>query len=238
MNLSIFIGRELSDETKNWLRKNNVSFINKPLIKIEFLSPDFVFFDPIKQTEKNWAITSNQAAKWFKKHGTEIGLEITDSIFCISQKQAEKLSELSNDIFISRHRNANSLAELVNDKCVGKTVVYLKGDKSLNTLQSEIDIENIELLETEVYRNLPVIQKLDTDFDAYLFFSPSGIDSFIEAGNHISESAQIFTIGHATGNRAKQQFSNQIIESPIQEEKAFVEFAVKELKLLQPETNH
>ena len=238
MSYSIFIGRELSDETRNWLQKNHVSFTDKPLIEIEFLTPDFLLFDPIKQTEKNWAVTSNQAAKWVKIHCTEIGLKITDSIFCISKKQADKLSELSNDIFISKHRNANSLAELVNKKCNGKTVVYLKGDKSLSTFLNEIDSENIQLLETEVYRNLPVIQKLNTNFEAYLFFSPSGIDSFISAGNLISKSAHIFTIGQTTGKRAKQLFLNQIIESPIQEEKAFVEFALKELKLLQPETNH
>ncbi len=76
------------------------------------------------------------------------------------------------EIVISKEKNANSLAELVNKNCIGKTVVYLKGDKSLNTLQTEIDSENIQLFETEVYRNLPVVQKLNTDFDAYLFFSP------------------------------------------------------------------
>ena len=238
MNNSIFIGRKIADETRNWLQENSVSFIDKPLIEIEFISPDFSLFNTLKNKSKSWAITSNQAAKWLKKYHAEIGLKSTDSIFCISQKQAENLSDLSSEITISKQNNAKSLAELVTKKCVGKTVVYLKSDKSLNTFQAEIDSENIQLFETEVYRNLPVVQKLNADFDAWLFFSPSGIESFVDYGNIISESAIIFAIGNTTGNRAKQIFSNQVIESPIQEEKAFVEFAVKELNLLQPETSH
>ena len=238
MSYSIFIGRELSDETRKRLQKNNVSFIDKPLIKVEYNLPDFLFFERLENKDKYWVITSGWAALWLKKYHTEIALDTLNSIYCLSKKQAEVLSEISNRIVISKDKNANSLAELVNKKCNGKTVIYLKGDKSLNTLQTEIDSENIQLFETEVYQNLQVVQKLNTDFDAYLFFSPSGIDSFIAAGNLISKSAIVFTIGHATGNRAEQVFSSQIIESPIQEEKAFVEFAVKELKLLQPETKH
>ena len=238
MSYSIFIGRELSGETRKWLHSNNVAFTEKPLIKIEFLLPDFLFFNQLKNKEKSFVITSRWAAHWLKKYNSEIGIKSADSIFCISQKKADVLSELSNDIFISKEKNAKSLAELVNENCKEKAVVYLKGDKSLNTLQTEIDSEKIQLFKTEVYRNLPIAQKLSADFDAYLFFSPSGIESFIEAGNLIPASALVFTIGHTSGNRAKQIFTNQIIESPVQEEKAFVEFAVKELKFLQPETNY
>ncbi len=50
MSYSIFIGRELSDETRNWLQKNNVSFIDNPLIKIEYNLPDFLFFERLENT--------------------------------------------------------------------------------------------------------------------------------------------------------------------------------------------
>ncbi|MBN2637197.1 MAG: uroporphyrinogen-III synthase [Prolixibacteraceae bacterium] len=234
MSYSIFIGRNLADETRNWLRDNNVSFTEKPLIRVEYHLPDFSFFNQLKKEERNWVITSNHVAHWLKKYNTEIEFNPCDTLFCLSQKQSEIVAEIADNIFISEQKNAMSVAELVNINCIGKSVIYLKGDKSLNTLQTEIDSVNIQLYETVVYRNIPVHQKITSNFDAYLFFSPSGIESFVEAGNTIQKSARIFTIGRTTQNKAKQIFSNQVSESPFQEETRFIEFAVNQLKKSQP----
>lgn len=234
MRNSIFIGREITDETRNWLQNNRVLFIDKPLIKIEYNLPDFSFFNGLKEEALSWVVTSKHAAHWLKNYYTQIGFYPNDTIFCLSQKQRDVLSGISQEILISNEKNANSLVQLVNEKRIGKSVIYLKGSKSLNILQTEIDSVNIQLFETEVYRNLPVIQKLNAHFDAYLFFSPSAIESFIAAGNTIPGSAQIFTIGKTTANKAKQFFMNQVFESPIQEEISFIAFAAKQLKIVQP----
>ncbi len=199
--------------------------------------PDFSFFNQLENKDKSWIITSSWAAQWLKKYHAEIGFKSSDNVFCISEKQAGILSEITFKILISKEKNAKSVAELVNENGKGKTVVYLKGDKSLNVFQIENNF-NIQLFETEVYRNLPVVQKVDADFDAYLFFSPSGIENFIEAGNSTSQSAQIFTIGKTTGNSAKQFFTNQVYESPVQDEFGFIEFTANRLKILQPKNIH
>lgn len=230
---SIFIGRELNNETRNWLFENNISFTGKALIDVKYNPPDNTFFDRIKNETKIWVVTSAWSARWLKKFHSEIGFNSSESVYCISVKQAKILDGLPGEILKSKEKNVKSLFDLVSEKCQGKTIVYLCGDKSLNIIQNELQSSAIRYFETEVYRNIPVAQKIVKDFDAYLFFSPSGIESFISAGNIIHESAYIFTIGKTTGNFAQQVFSNPVLVSPVQEETGFVEFAVRQLKLFQ-----
>jgi uroporphyrinogen-III synthase len=230
MSYTVFIGRKLSSETQKWLVENNICFSEQPLIKVELSSPDLSFFNRIKNKNKNWVITSNWAAKWLVMYCSEIGFPASGSIYCLSEKQANMLSEISDEISISAEKNAKSLAELVSKNGHGKTNVYLRGNKSLNVFQSEIGKFNIRIVEVEVYRNIPLLQKISESFDAYLFFSPSGIESYMNAGNAIHSSAQIFAIGKTTGNFARTVFPNRVIESLVQEELGFVKFAISRIR--------
>ncbi len=232
MSYSVFIGRKLNQETQTWLEENNISFSEQSLLEVEFLAPDLSFFNKTKNESKNWIITSNWAAKWLLNYNTEIGFQSTDVIYCISEKQLETLAGISVNVFVSEQKNAKSLAKLVRKKSDGKTTVYLNGNKSLNIFQNEVG-QNIHIIETEVYRNIPVRQEIAGFFDAYLFFSPSGIESFIHSGNKIPDTALIFTIGQTTGHYAKSIFSNKVVESPIQKELEFVEFAVNQIEKYQ-----
>ena len=88
-----------------------------------------------------------------------------------------------------------------------------------------------DLVEIEAYRNIPVKTKVNNDFNAYLFFSPSGIESFISAGSVIPSSAQVFVIGKTTGKVARKNFSNNVSESTFQSELIFVKSAVHKISI-------
>ncbi len=230
MNQTIFIGRKLTDSAKIVLKNNNISFEDRELIEIKLITPDISFFQTITEKRKNWVITSSWAAKWLKIHHSEIGFSDADSVFCLSAKQAEILKEISSRIFISEQQNAKSIAELVTQKNNDEAIIYLSGNKSLKVLENELHSKEFSFCKSVVYRNTPVIQKINSEFKAYLFFSPSGIESFIETGNLIPGSAVVFTIGKTTGSAAKKYFPNPVLESPVQEEVGFIEFALDKLK--------
>lgn len=235
MNETIFIGRKITDTAKILLLQNNIRFEVRQLIDIELNDPDLRFFQNLKEKHKSWVITSSYAAQWLKINFRAIGFSYDDTVFCLSAKQAEIISDFSIRILISDEPNAVSLAEKVKQKNTGEAIIYLSGNKSLPILANEFQSPDFEFHKTEVYKNIPAYQKITNEFAAYLFFSPSGIESFLSSGNKIKKSALIFAIGETTGMSARQHFINTVLESPVQEEVGFIEFAFNQIKKLQPE---
>jgi hypothetical protein len=63
-------------------------------------------------------------------------------------------------------------------------------------------------------------------FDAYLFFSPSGIDRFKSSGNFPNPTSLVFANENSTARAAWRFFTNKVHTSPDTEELSFVQYAV------------
>jgi len=63
-------------------------------------------------------------------------------------------------------------------------------------------------------------------FDAYLFFSPSGIDSFKASGNFPYPNSLVFANENSTARAAWRFFTNKVYTSPISEELSFVQYSI------------
>lgn len=63
-------------------------------------------------------------------------------------------------------------------------------------------------------------------FDAYLFFSPSGIDGFKASGNFPYPHSLVFANENTTARVAWKVFTNKVCTSPISEELSFVQYSV------------
>lgn len=63
-------------------------------------------------------------------------------------------------------------------------------------------------------------------FDGYLFFSPSGIDSFKASGNFPNPASLIFANENSTARAAWRFFTNKVHTSPISEELSFVQYSI------------
>ena len=282
MNQSLFIGRNISAETKSWLIAENIGFEEHQFIRIELCEPDFpLVFSAgspkkigkyAKMTESNinavfstrhslsrdngkeksffmnrpllrrgdkkneicywqekdpkqFVVSSQWAAKWLVKYKTKIGFEECDSILCLSEKQKEICSTISENIFVATHQNALSLAQLAGELNRGEKLVYLHGNKSLNVFETEVNSLGIAIKKIEVYQNLPILKKLSNSFDVYLFFSPSGVESFVQSGNRIPRTSVISAIGATTAAACERLFEREIFISKTQEELAAVKFA-------------
>ena len=220
--MSIFIGRNIGEESEQWLLNRNVEFLAKALIEIQFIEPDLAFFQKNTEGKKHWLITSKWAAKWLQLNHTVVGLQSSDSVFCLSEKQAEIINGFSDNVFVAPHKNLNSLSSLVQQKEKNGGGIYLKGNYSVQT-------KGLETVDVEVYKNKLACPIIDGVFDAYLFFSPSGIESFTKGGNKIRGSVLVVVIGETTAKKAKAVFSNEILVSNEQSELATIKRAVQEL---------
>ena len=85
----------------------------------------------------------------------------------------------------------------------------LKRDE-LNTILSE---NNVEVTNIEAYRTVLNERKFDKVFDGILFYSPSGIESYLN--DNIDRIAVAFCIGETTAQEARKYFEKvQVAELP------------------------
>jgi len=237
MPQKLFIGRKISSETKTWLSGENIAFEEHQLIIIEFCEPDISLFSSFENKPKMWIISSQWAAKWLVKYQKEIGFKTTDSVICLSEKQKGICSGFAANISVSNQQNAVSLSKLAIEKYCGEQVICLTGNLSMNNGELEMKSLGNQFQKTNVYRNSPLLKKVEGEFDVYLFFSPSGAISFSESGNKILASAAILAIGPTTAKSCEEIFGREILISEIQEELAAVQFAVGLLKKIEIQLN-
>jgi uroporphyrinogen-III synthase len=217
--MAIFIGRNIEDNTKMWLNQRRVDFVEQPLIDIRLNTPNASFLHGIDAKNKSWVLSSKWAVNWLLRYHNQIGFESGEKVFCISAKQALALKQITSKIFISEQNNSESLSKLVKEKCEEELRIFLKGNRS-----RQITADNA--FEVVVYINTLLTPCIEEEYDAYLFFSPSGIESFVYAGNQIPANADIIVIGETTAKMARNKFKNEVVVSDSPNELAMLKLAV------------
>lgn len=239
MGLStLFIGRHLTTETQHYLNNTKVNYEEYALIDVELKAIDNVEWQSIPKGKKSWIVTSRWSAKWLLKHYSKVGCEPLDRIYCLSDKQSGTLQSLGKNRQVADRSHVHSLIEKITQTHSEGALIYLKGNRSLKHINHAFSESDTPFYELEVYHTGLKQVKLTKDHKAYLFFSPSSIDSFIEAGNTMPPLALVLTIGGTTAEIARKRFENEIITSPVQDELAFVQWAVEILKKMQLTTTN
>jgi uroporphyrinogen-III synthase len=221
-----FIGEKLSRVTRQWLQKQHIQYIEEPFLRIEYKKPNLPFFETMTKTRKQWVITSVYAAHWLLRFQSKVGLTSTDRLYCWSERQADVLRKLNLPVFVSSYSNVADLAEKVISQNQGESVLFLHGDKLHNEITSVFSAFPIQYSEVEVYKNTPVEKFVNGIFDAYLFFSPSGIDNFKASGNFPHPASVILANENSTAHAAWRVFTNKVYLSPEQEELSFVQYSI------------
>ncbi|MEH0008320.1 MAG: uroporphyrinogen-III synthase [Flavobacteriales bacterium] len=117
-------------------------------------------------------------------------------VFCVGERTA--LSLTAHDL----HPDLIAL----NSKALAMEIAKVEGLDSLNyfcgrlrrpDLPAVLTASNIRVFEVAVYQTVRTPQRIDTPFDVVLFYSPSGVKSFLER-NRISERQTAIAIGHTT----------------------------------------
>ncbi len=222
-----FIAERLSKSTRQWLQKQHVQYIEQPFFRIEYKKPNLTFFETMQQTRKQWVVTSVYAAHWLVHFKAKVGITANDRVYCWSDKQAEILKGLDLPVVATAtYSNIQELSELVISQNEGDSVLFLHGDSLHNEFSSALSGYPIQYTEIEVYKNTPIEKFVSGIFDAYLFFSPTGIDRFKAAGNFPNPNSTILANENSTAREAWRAFTNKVYLSPEQEELSFVQYSV------------
>jgi uroporphyrinogen-III synthase len=166
-------------------------------------------------------LTSPKAAEVLLQRFREKNFAYSGEVYVLGNRTKTFFEDFENANFeIVFRENANTAEELINsfgsDAFAGKKFLFLRGDKSLRTIPELLkDVAAID--EIVVYRTIEnsfdkvliggIKQKLEQNQIGWIcFFSPSGIESFINAFGEISlNSVKIAAIGETTAKRAAEK---------------------------------
>ncbi len=196
-NTTILSTKKLSTAQRELLLNAGIGFVEYNAIEIEFVDVHF------NREIKNAIFTSKNAVKSIQYSAFSI-----QNCFCVGEN-TRKLLEENGQKVVEIAQNASELGKIITNNYSNEQFYFFCGNLRRDELPSILKNNNIQLQEVEVYKTLIKSKKFDRSFDGILFFSPSGIQSYI-ADNTIGESVA-FCIGNTTASEAKKYTDDIIV---------------------------
>lgn len=130
------------------------------------------------------------------------------NVFCVGIKTKQLLEENGFSV-IAYTGYAADLAEIITLIYHKEQFTFFSGNLRRDTLPEALKNAGIVFNEIEVYETVLTPQKINATFDGILFFSPSGVESFLK-DNKINNQ-MCFCIGTTTANALEKYTKNIII---------------------------
>lgn len=184
----------------NRFQIESVDFITTEMVDLELIK------NQIQPNIHNYIITSFRAAK----HIQPIGL--TGNFYCVGEKSAEILLQNPKNQ-VQTFNNGQSLVEAIqthNSELITHNFTYFCSNIRRDEIPYGLRNLGHQVQEIITYNTTSQKVKIENDFDAYVFFSPSGVKSFQEQ-YAIPQKASIFAIGETTANAIEKAFNKKAL---------------------------
>ncbi len=106
--------------------------------------------------------------------------------------------------------DAAALAEVIVEDGLAEEVNFFCGDRRRDELPGILRNNDIEVNEIVVYHTIATPHKINKDYKAILFFSPSAVESFFSV-NKVPAHSLMFAIGSTTAASIEKYTTNKII---------------------------
>jgi len=192
--------KKLKVNQKQFLLNAGFSVIEADFIQIS--DKDFTFAN----SNDNLIFTSGNAVKAVSNHREVQEIRRKPS-FCVGEKTADLLDEHGFTV----QEIADNAAELAHDivsHYSSESFTFFSGNQRLDELPNQLKNAGIVFNEIEVYETKLTPQPTKGNFDGILFFSPSGVESYLSANTITNETC--FCIGNTTA-KALEQVTNKIV---------------------------
>lgn len=199
--ICILSTKKLKSNQKNFLLNAGFSVIEADFIKISLLPfqlknlPDLLLF------------TSQNAVESVLKNEKANDLKNIPAI-CVGSKTRQLLEENSFKV-LEIKEYAEDLAPIIQQKFSKKHIAFFAGNLSRNVLPDAMNQTNIDFDEYLVYKNDEASVKIEAKTNALLFFSPSGIHSYLK--QNTIDNQMCFCIGTTTADALKDITKNVVI---------------------------
>jgi len=206
--ISILSTAAIAESLVNKVQAAGMDIDVVPFISIEFLK-DVPAIKECALKKMTAVFTSSNAVEAVAKQieGAE-----DLKIWCVGNNSSDLIKKHFGDKLAGTAANAKDLARAILNDTETKEVTFFCGNIRRGELPDLLRQNGIMVNEVVVYNTTLSPVKTDKRYDAILFYSPSGVESFFSV-NIISENTVLFTIGDTTASILKEKATNTIIVS-------------------------
>lgn len=193
--------KKLSDKQKQTFLTSGFSVFDEDFIAIQNKNFD------IDKTNDYLIFTSQNAVESVLINKNEAAIKLK-KCFCVGEKTKALLEENGFEV-VEYSEYAAELASLICNQYPKSSFTFFCGNMRRNFLPDALRLGRISLEEIEVYETILTPHKIDFQPDGILFFSPSGVKSYLQE-NKIDDEI-CFCIGNTTAQSLKQVTPTRII---------------------------
>lgn len=199
--ISILSTKKLQSNQKNFLLNAGFSLIEADFIKISRLPFQ------LKKTPTLLLFTSQNGVKSVLENDKVDELKQIPSI-CVGSK-TRKLLEDNGFIVLATKEYAEELAPIIQKEFSKEHIAFFAGNLRRNVLPDAMNRASIAFDEYLVYQNEESSVKIEAKTNALLFFSPSGIHSYLK--QNTIDNQMCFCIGTTTADALQGVTKNIVI---------------------------
>ena len=192
--------------------------ILSPIQKQELIKADFEVTEAdfiktenkkidLKEVNDNLIFTSQNAVNSVFQHADLEKLK-SKNVFCVGLKTKIVLSESGFNV-VAYTGYASDLAEIITLIYSSESFTFFSGNLRRETLPVALKEAGVKFNEIKVYETTLTPHKMKTKTDAILFFSPSGVESYLKENTIKNENC--FCIGETTASALDKITKNIIV---------------------------
>ncbi|MCD0469348.1 uroporphyrinogen-III synthase [Flavobacterium sp. JAS] len=200
-SIQILSTKKLSGEQKQALENANLN-----VTETDFIQTQNKPFE-LKDLNENLIFTSQNAVHSVLSDPKSEQLK-SKNVFCVGLKTKILLSESGFNV-VAYTGYASDLAEIITLIYRSESFTFFSGNLRRETLPKALKEADIKFNEIQVYDTSLTPQKIKTAVDAILFFSPSGVESYLKENTIKKETC--FCIGETTAEALEKITKNIII---------------------------
>ena len=200
-SIQILATKILSANQKQELVKAHFKVIEADFIKTE--TENF----ELTELNDNLIFTSQNAVRSFLKNPKQEELK-SKNVFCVGLKTKILLSEAGFNV-VAYTGYASDLAEIITLIYANESYTFFSGNLRKDTLPKALAEAGIKFNEIQVYKTSLTPHKIKETVDAILFFSPSGVESYLKENKIKKETC--FCIGETTAEALGKITKNIVI---------------------------
>ncbi|SHG55357.1 uroporphyrinogen-III synthase [Flavobacterium defluvii] len=214
----------LSTKVLSPLHKQELVKIGLEVIEADFIKTENKPFE-LKDLNESLIFTSQNAVHSILSHPKSEELK-KKNVYCVGLKTKSLLTENGFNV-VAYTGYAADLAEIISLIYNKESYTFFSGNLRRDTLPEALKEAGIKFNEIEVYETSLLPQKIKANPEAVLFFSPSGVQSYLK--DNTIHKQLCFCIGETTAEAlhkitkniivAKQPTIEDVIENVIQEYK-------------------
>ncbi|PZR23198.1 MAG: uroporphyrinogen-III synthase [Flavobacterium psychrophilum] len=194
--------------TKKLLANQKQFLLNAGLsiVEADFISVNLKRFE-IGTAKDNLIFTSQNAVISFLHNGASAQLK-DKGIFCVGIKTKAALEHYGYTVKVCTDY-AEKLAKTISESYAHESFTFFSGNLRRDTLPEALIAAGIEMNEIQAYETVLTPHKINSILDGILFYSPSGVESYLKENNITNETC--FCIGTTTANALKDITQNVVI---------------------------